>query len=310
MSSFADSVEEKVENGKVDIPAKYGKEFVFGFLYGSYIRLIARNYQLKEDVIIHKGVYSPNANMITISFHHIMKTSKGDVFSDTGNRGQLPSVVVTTQGLDPEIHIPRNTFFNTIKLSFDAVYVRQLLREKVENSILKNIIENKHLLIFENFVSEKLEQIALDMTRDIVKKPLHDLFYKVKSEEIFCYLHMDLMERQDRKISAINVEDMKAVYRVRVRLLENISTSPSLTTLAGYANMSLSKLKRLFKQVYGKNIYEYHQDIRLKETAYLLKHKQLSVSEVGYSLGFSNLSHFSRVFNAKFEMNPKRYSMQ
>jgi AraC-like DNA-binding protein len=46
----------------------------------------------------------------------------------------------------------------------------------------------------------------------------------------------------------------------------------------------------------------------MKEAARLLKEEKLSVSDVGYELGFTNLSHFSRVFNEHIGMKPKQYS--
>ena len=72
--------------------------------------------------------------------------------------------------------------------------------------------------------------------------------------------------------------------------------------------MSPTKLKRLFKQIFGNNIFSYYQEFRMKEGARLLKEEKLSVSDVGYQLGFINLSHFSRVFNEHIGMKPKQYS--
>ena len=72
--------------------------------------------------------------------------------------------------------------------------------------------------------------------------------------------------------------------------------------------MSPSKLKRLFKQIFGNSIFNYYQDFRMKEAARLLKEEKLSVSEVGYQLGFTNLSHFSRIFKKHIGMNPKQYT--
>ncbi len=73
--------------------------------------------------------------------------------------------------------------------------------------------------------------------------------------------------------------------------------------------MSESKLKRLFKQVFGNTIYNYYQTMRMKEAAYLLKHEKQSVSKVGYALGFSNLSHFTRMFEEHIGMKPKKFSV-
>ena len=73
--------------------------------------------------------------------------------------------------------------------------------------------------------------------------------------------------------------------------------------------MSPTKLKRLFKQIFGNSIFSYYQEFRIKEAARLMKDEKLSVSEVGYQLGFTNLSHFSRVFQAHIGIKPKRYSL-
>ncbi|WP_242052327.1 helix-turn-helix domain-containing protein [Dysgonomonas sp. GY75] len=40
----------------------------------------------------------------------------------------------------------------------------------------------------------------------------------------------------------------------------------------------------------------------------MLKEEKLSASDVGYRLEFTNLSHFSRVFNEHMGMKPKQYS--
>lgn len=73
--------------------------------------------------------------------------------------------------------------------------------------------------------------------------------------------------------------------------------------------MSESKLKCLFKQVFGNTVYNYFQTVRMKEAAYLLKQEKQSVSEVGYALGFSNLSHFTKVFEEHTDMKPKKFFM-
>ncbi|MDR1348728.1 MAG: helix-turn-helix domain-containing protein [Prevotellaceae bacterium] len=84
---------------------------------------------------------------------------------------------------------------------------------------------------------------------------------------------------------------------------------PVIKELAIYANMSPSKLKRLFRQILGDSIFSYYQTFRMKEVARLLKEeKKLSVSDVGYRLGFTNLSHFSRIFKEHIGMKPKQYS--
>lgn len=93
-------------------------------------------------------------------------------------------------------------------------------------------------------------------------------------------------------------------------MAEDFARPPRLSELAIYAGMSVSKLKTLFRQIFGKPVYAYYNMLRMQEAARLLKEKHLSVSETGYALGFSNLSHFSRLFEQHMGLKPKKYAMQ
>jgi len=73
--------------------------------------------------------------------------------------------------------------------------------------------------------------------------------------------------------------------------------------------MSESKMQRLFKQIFGNTIYNYHQFLRVQEAARLIKDEHMSVSEAGYKLNFSNLSYFSRLFEKHIGQKPKKYSL-
>ncbi|MNY27576.1 Regulatory protein PchR [compost metagenome] len=109
------------------------------------------------------------------------------------------------------------------------------------------------------------------------------------------------------KVYGLNMADIKILYKVKDRLLENIEKAPTIAELSNFSGMSETKLKRLFNQVFGKSIFQYFQAFRMQEAARLLK-AGLSVSEVGYHLGFSNLGHFTKVFEQVIGVKPKRYS--
>jgi AraC-like DNA-binding protein len=134
------------------------------------------------------------------------------------------------------------------------------------------------------------------------------LFLRIKAEELVCRLLMELEKRDGKHLCALNIQDIQAIYKVKEQILEHLETPPVIQALAVGANMSPSKLKRLFKQIFGNSIFSYYQGFRMKEAARLLKEEKLSVSDVGYGLGFTNLSHFSRVFKEHIGMKPKQYS--
>jgi AraC-like DNA-binding protein len=108
--------------------------------------------------------------------------------------------------------------------------------------------------------------------------------------------------------SGINQLDVQKVFAVRKQLLENLTNVPPLKQLSLETGMSISKLQKCFQQVFGKSISQYALSGKMNLAKQLLDSKKYSVSEVGYQLGYSNLSHFSKAFNNEFGINPKAYS--
>lgn len=117
-----------------------------------------------------------------------------------------------------------------------------------------------------------------------------------------------LMKREAVPSGSMHIDDVKAIYAVKAYLQSHLSEPPNIAALAREAGMSEPKLRKLFKQTFGKGVFEYYQSGRMQKAAQLLKDKKLTVSEVGYQLGFSNLSHFSRVFEEHIGFKPKKYS--
>lgn len=153
-----------------------------------------------------------------------------------------------------------------------------------------------------------LLKIINEMMTEAVNTTFKRYFIRIKTEELICRLLMELEKREEKQIYALNSHDTKSIYQIKERILHHLDTPPVIKELAISVHMSPSKLKRLFKQIFGNSIFNYYQDFRMKEAARLLKEEKLSVSEVGYQLGFTNLSHFSRIFKKHIGMNPKQYT--
>lgn len=87
-------------------------------------------------------------------------------------------------------------------------------------------------------------------------------------------------------------------------LLRRLDDPPSLLELSRLLHMNDCKLKRGFKTCYGKTVYEFVREQRL-ETAYsLLERRGCNVSEAAFSVGYTNVSHFSEAFQKQFGILP------
>ncbi|HEX2535418.1 MAG TPA: helix-turn-helix transcriptional regulator, partial [Chitinophagaceae bacterium] len=100
-------------------------------------------------------------------------------------------------------------------------------------------------------------------------------------------------------------EDIKSAERIESILTgEETVIPPTIPELAREAMMSESKLKKIFKAVYGMPPYEYFQKHRMQKARTLLLSGKYSIKDVGYTLGYNNLSNFTLAFKKEFGQLP------
>ena len=81
----------------------------------------------------------------------------------------------------------------------------------------------------------------------------------------------------------------------------------NVTGLQQVVGMGGKQLYRKVKALTGQTPVEYIRDLRLQKAAKLLRAGKFSVSEVMYTVGFSNSSYFSKCFSKAFGMTPTEY---
>ena len=105
--------------------------------------------------------------------------------------------------------------------------------------------------------------------------------------------------------------DQKLYEKVIHIVNENIGNSDlNVEMLASNVGMSRVHMHRKLKELTGQSARDFIKTIRLQQAAGLLANQKLTVSEIAYSLGFNNLSHFSNSFREFYGMSPKEYGEQ
>jgi YesN/AraC family two-component response regulator len=74
--------------------------------------------------------------------------------------------------------------------------------------------------------------------------------------------------------------------------------------------ISRAQLHRKMKDMTGLPVSEFIRNIRLEQAVRLLEEQKINVTQVAYSVGFSNLAHFSTVFRKQFGVSPTEYIEQ
>lgn len=296
----------EVKDRRLIIPEKFGKGYCIGFVFNEHIRIIISNYILDKDVYVKNTEINISKKMIFVKFQNVFP--KAEILQQEKQSDMMPSVLIATSRANTDKVISVHSNIATINLEVDANYLNDLFIFSERSPILQSLLKNTQPLLFEQIVSSSLQKIINEILTEKVDETFELFFLRVKSEELICRLLMELEKRDEKHLYSLNSQDIQALYKVKEQILAHLETSPVIKELATSANMSTTKLKCLFKQIFGNSIFKYYQEFRMKEAARLLKEEKRSVSEVGYQMGFINLSHFARVFNEHIGMKPKQYT--
>lgn len=100
------------------------------------------------------------------------------------------------------------------------------------------------------------------------------------------------------------------IRKVLTLVERNLHHKLSVKMMAQAANLSPSRLHRLFKSEIGMTPMIYLKNCRMKKARTLLETTFLSVKEVARSVGINDVSHFVRDFEKAFGVTPVRYRVR
>jgi transcriptional regulator GlxA family with amidase domain len=95
--------------------------------------------------------------------------------------------------------------------------------------------------------------------------------------------------------------------RVLVFIDDNLGRDIALADLADVARLSAHHFSELFRQSMGTSPYRYVLDRRIECAKVLLRDSVLGVLDIALAVGFSDQSHFSKVFRRATGMAPGMY---
>jgi len=216
-------------------------------------------------------------------------------------------IFLASPKIDFSYLIPAKSRIIVLVITITPNWLRRNLTNKNNSNLLKLVESNKPFAIYEEIsfnmgqYLEKLKKLELE---DMVSL-IHLRSYVLN----FLALFISAVEKRTNKTVASNInhDDVEKLFGVRQILMTKYSTHHEIKTLAANVAMSERKLQKLFKDVFGITIYQYALKVKIEEAKKMIETKQFSISEVGYNIGYTNLSHFTAAFKKQVGINPKQY---
>jgi len=127
----------------------------------------------------------------------------------------------------------------------------------------------------------------------------------------FLTLFINKLKRRKSKEKKLNLhtDDIKSLF-IASSYLRNPSAKklPFIQELATIANMSQSKFKSSFKQLFGTSPKQFHHKIRMEYAKGELVAKRKTPTDLSFEFGYSHPSNFTSAFKKYFNALPSSYN--
>ncbi len=153
----------------------------------------------------------------------------------------------------------------------------------------KNIFDGKEL----KALFEKVPEIInSDMSEENMQSALQGLLIQILSR--LCFANSQKEQNNE-------------AFLLKNYIDRNLNRQVSGKELAKVIFRSPDYCQKLFKKEYGVTPYAYQLERKMTRAKMLLSNTQMSVGEIGESLGYTDLHYFSNIFEAKCGMRPTAY---
>jgi AraC-like DNA-binding protein len=313
LTQFAKHIGAPVINNLMLMPEQLGEGYIRRLVFGPNLKITLHRYILQEDLIIKRNSSELRNDLLTI-FYYNNEQSLGIAFNDNPlvlfSQRDESAIQVTSNDLSSTIRFPAGYNIQYVVVAITPGYLTELLAVQEPNVLIQTVTGNGSSFLFFESMNAETKLLLKNITSINLSDHLSHFYMQIKVQELIYLIFHQLASRESITHQSINSADAERLLHIRNEILKDLSVPPILQELASLAAMSETKLKQLFKQTFGNTIYNYYQQARMEEAAFLLKQGNRTVAEVGYELGFSNLSHFSRLFEKHYGLNPKRFSTQ
>ena len=305
---FAEQFDAEVEGNTFSLPAHIGNGDGIFFEIEEGLSFFIYDLQLNtSSTLQRKGVNESEYFPIICWFSYEKIEQETDGAKKFISKDSPYGIFLASPRIDFSYLIPAQTPIIVLVITITPDWLRKNITDKNNSNLLKLVESDKPFAVYEE-ISFNMDQY-LNKLKKIDLEDMVSLIHLRSYVLNFLALYISAIEnRADTTIASnINHLDVEKLFGVRQVLTTEYSIHHEIKALASNAAMSARKLQKLFKDVFGITIYQYALKVKIEEAKRMIETKKFSISEVGYEIGYTNLSHFTAAFKKQVGMNPKQY---
>ncbi|MCU4176894.1 helix-turn-helix domain-containing protein [Carboxylicivirga sp. N1Y90] len=257
-----------------------------------------------ENIVLHR---TPDNNPDLIHLNVIKEGEYLQTFEQESAQMQsgTQNGVFLYDALFPiTIEIPANTSLKIIGYKFDISHKAATLHDAF--SCIHPLFKEENGVAYHTTLSQESERLFKDIIHYNTKTKHRKALIVSRAIESFTILASNLENLNNTDdLNGLHAEDYQRLQSIKLELSTNFEERITIEQLADKHGVSVSKLKRDFKTLFNCSISQFYTNAKMDEAFRRLRSGNFSVSEVGYDMGYSNLSKFSEMFKKIKGISPR-----
>jgi AraC-like DNA-binding protein len=296
LKHYAKHLKSKYKNGELHLNPLFGSGFMKLLALPNGLQAIQTHYQANVEMLFKRK--KTEADFYTLRF---------DEAGDEVSKDSKSAVFLNSTRFDWLSFNPKNAKAKGISILFSKEWVENFLGAEDAQVLIKKFLSLKT----SSFNYEPMDAEYKKLVADIFEATSTSAFEKLivqnrimlLLERFFTRIHQKMYNLHfEVKISQHDIDSLKEVEK---RLVKDFSIeAPSIAKMAKVAAMSPTKLKNVFKEIYGLPLYQYFQKHRMNKAKAMLLSRKYTVKQVGIEVGYTNLSNFAKAFKKSFDQLP------
>ncbi len=289
-------------NNRINIPSTFGTGFIQYYELPYQIQLHHYQYclhtgiEVRGENRVEDGLYMININLS----HRILHKSVGNgpvSLSKSGKSG----VLFYSPGLHSQGKNELNVAYEVVFFSF-PYHTYQSIKSTHPT---KEIAPPRQFCLYDELTEELDQQLRKWLSN---KDAGNFLVEQGAILQLLGQIVSQFDARDSQLTTTLNAKDVERQFIVKELLLNHLyGNPPTIASLAQSIHVSPSKLKTDFKALFGKSVYQYYLSKKMEMAKEMIAAKEGTIAEIGYALGYSNISQFSAQFKKRFGLSPSQW---
>ncbi|EPH93684.1 response regulator receiver domain protein [Enterococcus faecalis 13-SD-W-01] len=169
-----------------------------------------------------------------------------------------------------------------------------------------SLLKQQASSVFYTFFSLLEETTSQENYNQRKRNFLHEIT-RAKHLEEFSVILLSEIKQMKQLLGEDSSFENEFVQKLQAYIFANYQKELTLSHLSEVFHFNYTYLSTLFTEKFMMNFTEYLKFVRLEKAEKLLRESDLSLEKISFSVGYMDVSYFSRIFKREYGLPPLRY---